>query len=306
VPEPQSQAAPVLYVSADATGVPMRKAELAGRAGKQPDGTAKTRMAYLGCVFTQHKTDEQGHPIRDYQSTTYASSFDSIEAFGPMLRQEAIRRGLALALQVVLLIDGASGLANMGRLCFPGVLQIVDYYHALEHAGKVLAALLGSKEHPDYKVRLSRWARQLLKDRVETLIAQVRQECAGGPVPRRWKRNWGTSSTTWSGCATARFGARDSSLVQAWWKRAAKRLLEPGANSRGCSGAGRELKTFWRRAALVAVGGWISSGENVSMLTPFVMTAWLSPPSRRILSYTQGEEKSKESVEQGAEVYSKA
>ena len=67
------------------------------------------------------------------------------------MRQDAIRRGLALALQVVLLIDGAEGLANMGRLCFPGATQIVDFYHALEHAGKVLVALLGSKEHPDYK-----------------------------------------------------------------------------------------------------------------------------------------------------------
>ncbi len=93
----------------------MRKEELPGRAGKEPDGSAKTRQAYLGCVFTQHRTDEEGHPVRDYQSTTYVSSFSPIEEFGPCLRQDAIRRGLALALQVVLLIDGAEGLANMGR-----------------------------------------------------------------------------------------------------------------------------------------------------------------------------------------------
>jgi hypothetical protein len=179
VPEPQSQAAPVLYVSADATGVPMRKEELAGRAGKQPDGSAKTRMAYLGCVFTQHQRDEKGRPVRDYQSTTYVSSFGGIDEFGPQLRQEAIRRGLALAVQVVLLIDGAAALANMGRRCFPKVIQIVDFYHALEHAGRVLAAQLGSKEHPEYKARLGRWAKQLLKDRVEQLIAEVRRECLG-------------------------------------------------------------------------------------------------------------------------------
>jgi hypothetical protein len=67
----------------------------------------------------------------------------------------------------------------MGRLCFPKLIQIVDFYHALEHAGRVLVALLGSKEHPEYKVRLGRWASQLLKDRVEKLIAEVRQQCAG-------------------------------------------------------------------------------------------------------------------------------
>ena len=177
--QPGGSAVPIMYVSADGTGVPMRKEELAERSGKQPDGSAKTRLAYLGCIFTQHKTDEEGHPVRDYESTTYVSSFGPIDQFGPCLRQDAIRRGLALALQVVLLIDGAEGLANMGRLCFSGATQIVDFYHALEHAGKVLAALLGSKEHPEYKARLGRWAKSLLNDKVEQLIAQTRQECAG-------------------------------------------------------------------------------------------------------------------------------
>jgi hypothetical protein len=51
----------------------------------------------------------------------------------------------------------------MGRLCFPSAIQIVDFYHALEHAGKILVALLGSKEHPEYENRLSRWARLLLR-----------------------------------------------------------------------------------------------------------------------------------------------
>ena len=177
--QPGGSAVPIMYVSADGTGVPMRKEELAGRSGKQPDGSAKTRMAYLGCVFTQHKTDEEGHPVRDHESTTYISSFGAIEEFGPSLRQDALRRGLALALQVVLLVDGAEGLANMGRLCFSGATQIVDFYHALEHAGKVLVALLGSKEHPEYKKRLGRWARRLLNDKVEQLIVETRKECTG-------------------------------------------------------------------------------------------------------------------------------
>jgi hypothetical protein len=176
---PDAKAAPILYLSGDGSGVPMRKKELEGRAGKQPDGGAKTRMAYLGCVFTQHKRDEKGRPVGDHESTTYVSTFSPIEEFGPLLRQEAIRRGLPLALQVVMLIDGAEGLAHMGRLCFPTAIQIVDFYHAMEHAGKVLAALLGSKEHPDYKGRLGRWARQLLKDGVKKLIVQTRKECAG-------------------------------------------------------------------------------------------------------------------------------
>lgn len=157
---PGQSDAPVLYVSADATGVPMATPELKGRRGKKADGTAKTRQVYLGCVFTQHRTDEHGHPVRDYESTTYVSSFQSIAEFGPLLRQEALGRGLGSASQVVLLIDGAAGLENMGRRCFKDCVQIVDFYHALEHAGHVLEAWLG-KSHPDYQRQLRRWAKRL-------------------------------------------------------------------------------------------------------------------------------------------------
>ena len=114
--------------------------------------------------------------MRDWESTTYVSSLDSIDQFGPMLRREALRRGMGRALKVVLLIDGAEGLAHMGTLCFKDAVQIVDFFHALEHAGDVLEALLGSKQHPDYKPRLQSWADRLLADEVKALIAETRQE----------------------------------------------------------------------------------------------------------------------------------
>lgn len=171
--------APIMYVSADGTGVPMRKAELEGRKGKQSDGTSKTRQVYLGCVFTQHQTDEKGHPVRDWESTTYVSSMESIDDFGPMLRHEALRRGMGSAGTIVLLIDGASGLEHMGQINFKDAVQIVDFYHAIEHGGGVLNALLGSKNHPDFKRRLRNWAKLLLKNRVQQLIAEARQESQG-------------------------------------------------------------------------------------------------------------------------------
>jgi hypothetical protein len=259
--QPGGSAVPIMYVSADGTGVPMRKEELAGRAGKQPDGTAKTRMAYLGCIFTQHKTDEKGHPVRDYESTTYVSSFGPIEEFGPCLRQDAIRRGLALALQVVLLVDGAESLANMGRLCFPGATQIVDFYHALEHAGKVLVALLGSKEHPDYKTRLGRWAKRLLNDKVEQLIAQTRKECAGKGqaeavekelgyfVNNSARMQYGTfrskgffigSGVIEAGCKTV-IGSRCKQSGMFWGKPGAENVL-----ALRCIHTSRRLGVFWK------------------------------------------------------------
>ena len=259
--KPGGSTVPIMYVSADGTGVPMRQEELVGRAGKQLDDSAKTRMAYLGCVFTQHRTDEKGHPVRDYESTTYVSSFGPIEQFGPCLRQDAIRRGLALALQVVLLIDGAEGLANMGRLCFPGATQIVDFYHAIEHAGKVLVALLGSKEHPDYKTRLRRWAKRLLNDKVERLIAQTRQECAGksyAPAVEKElgyfvnniaRMQYGTfrtkgffigSGVIEAGCKTV-IGARCKQSGMFWGEPGAKNVL-----ALRCIHSSRRLSEFWK------------------------------------------------------------
>jgi hypothetical protein len=259
--QPGGKAVPIMYVSADATGVPMRKEELVGRAGQQEDGSAKTRSPYLGCTFTQHKTDEEGHPVRDYESTTYVSSFGSIEEFGPVLRQDALRRGLALALQVVLLIDGAEGLAKMGRLCFPGAIQIVDFYHALLHASQVLAAVLGSKEHPDFKKRLGHWARRLLHDKVEQLIAQARQECAGKTQAQAVEKElayfvnnvermqYGTfrrkgffigSGVIEAGCKTV-IGARCKQSGMFWSEPGAENVL-----ALRCIHRSRRLAEFWK------------------------------------------------------------
>jgi hypothetical protein len=253
--------APVFYASADGTGAPMRKEELVGRSGKQADGTAKTRQVYLGCAFTQHRIDEQGHPLRDYNSTTYVSSFEGIDEFGPMLRREALRRGMGTAGQVVLLIDGAEGLEKMGQRCFKDAVQIVDFYHAVDHAGKVIQALLGSKEHPDYRGRQRRWAKRLLNNGVETLIAQTRQEAEGlgraqaveaelgyfvGNVARM---QYGTfrkrgyfigSGVIEAGCKTV-IGARCKQSGMFWSVAGAKKIL-----ALRCIHASRRLDDFWK------------------------------------------------------------
>jgi len=258
--QPGSCDAPILYASGDGTGVPMMPEELKGRAGKQIDGTAKTRQVYLGCVFTQHRTDDKGHPVRDYESTTYVSSFKSIDEFGPLLRQEAIRRGMGSVAKVVLLIDGAAGLENMGKGCFRDAVQIVDFYHALEHAGQVLAALIG-KNHPDYKKRQHRWAKRLLKDRVQHLIDETRKQCAGLPQETEVKKalgyfvrnvkrmQYGTfrakgyfigSGVVEAGCKTI-IGGRCKQSGMFWSVPGAENIL-----ALRCINSSRQLDEFWK------------------------------------------------------------
>jgi len=258
---PGTQAAPILYLSADATGVPMRQEELEGRAGKQPDGTAKTRSAYLGRVFTQHKRDEKGRPMRDYESTTYVSKVGPLEDFGPVLRQEAIRRGLGQAGKVVLLIDGAAGLENMGLVNFRDATQIVDFYHGADHAGQVVEALLGSKDHPEYKPRRRRWVRRLLGNGVENLIKETRQECAGKPQAQSVEEQLGYfvhnikrmkyrtfrrqgffigSGVIEAGCKTV-IGSRCKQSGMFWSKPGAENIL-----ALRCIHSSRRLDPFWK------------------------------------------------------------
>lgn len=258
--ECEREVVPVLYASADGTGVPMVPEELVGRQGKQSDGTAKTRQVYLGCVFTQHRVDEKGRPVRDWDSTTYLSSFKPIDEFGPLLRQEALRRALGSAAKVVLLIDGAHGLENMGRQNFKDATQIVDFYHAMEHAGQVLAALLG-KDHPEHKKRLGQWAKKLLKDKVQLLIDEVRRESAGRPcaeavdkalnyfVSNVSRMQYGTfrkagyfigSGVVEAGCKTV-IGGRCKQSGMFWSESGAENIL-----ALRCINSSRRLDEFWK------------------------------------------------------------
>lgn len=167
------QAAPVFYISCDGTGAPMRKEELVGRKGKQPDGQAKTREVKLGAVFTQHTRDEEGRPIRDHQSTTYVGSFDKAEDFAVILRQDARRRGVALAQQVVFLSDGAAWTEEIQRQNFSEAVSILDFYHAAERVHTLARAT--SPDDTAAKKQAGRWIKDLLRDKVASVIDQARQ-----------------------------------------------------------------------------------------------------------------------------------
>ncbi len=94
---PKQKDIPLLYVSYDGTGVPMVPWELAGRKGKQPDGSSRTREVKVGCVFSQTKTDDEGRPARDDASTTFVGAIEDCEQFGWRIYGEALRRGLQKA-----------------------------------------------------------------------------------------------------------------------------------------------------------------------------------------------------------------
>lgn len=167
----------MIYICADGTGVPMRKEVLRGRKGKQPDGSAKTREAKLGCVFLQSKVDEKGRPVRQEDSTSYVGSFKGASDFGLLLRQEAQRRGLAQSTTIIFIGDGAAWVWELARVNFSSAICILDFYHAFQHVHGLGVALWG-KESPEGKKRIKRWKGWLLKDKAAQIIKEAKEEMA--------------------------------------------------------------------------------------------------------------------------------
>jgi hypothetical protein len=163
---------PTFYVGIDGTGVPMRRSETRGRRGKQPHGDARTREAKLGCIFTRHSLDAKGNPLRDPDATSYLATFADAELLGRRLLKEARRRGLAYALQVAVIGDGARWIWNQARINFPGAIEILDFYHACEHLLVLATALTPAAA--EAKQTATRWRRWMEHDHIDKVLAQAR------------------------------------------------------------------------------------------------------------------------------------
>jgi hypothetical protein len=171
---PSKKTLPILYISYDGTGVPMTQQELRGRKGKQADGSAKTREAKLGCVFTQTATDAKGFPVRDPDSTSFVGAIEPVEDFGWRIYGEAVRRGLSKAQRVVVLADSALWIKNLAQMHFPQATFIIDLYHARQHVSELCKTLFAKSEKKIRQQRL-RWWTDLDDGKVEKIIRQAQQ-----------------------------------------------------------------------------------------------------------------------------------
>jgi hypothetical protein len=174
-PRPAAKTIPVMYIEYDGTGVPMVPAEVKGRKGKQKDGSAKTREAKLGCVFTQTGTDDEGRPERDPESTTFVGAIETAESFGERIYAEALRRGLNQAAKVVVIGDGARWIRGLAELHFHQALQIIDLYHAKEHVANLSKLLWPNDDKQTNRYRI-RWWTDLEEGKIEKIIREARKE----------------------------------------------------------------------------------------------------------------------------------
>jgi hypothetical protein len=164
-----------------------------------------------------------GEPMMDLDAAPYGGSRYGKPCAGDM----------GTAGKVVLLIDGAAGLENMGQDCFKDSAHIVTSITPLEHAGRVLEAPLG-KNHPANQARQRRWARRLLKDKVRSLIKKTRPECKGQPQAQAVQEQLG-------------YFKRNIQRMQYGSFRAASYFIVSGVVEAGCKQSGNVLVSAGRR-----------------------------------------------------------
>jgi hypothetical protein len=151
--ERMGEVAPTMYLGMDGTGVPMRAVEVAGRAGKQLDGSAKTREAKVVTMWTAESRDEENKPVRDPGSITYSAAIESAATsdtspdrsdFAERVLREATRRGFTEASRCVVLGDGSAWIWNTARELFPQATQILDRFHAKEALHRTGQSIFGA------------------------------------------------------------------------------------------------------------------------------------------------------------------
>ena len=180
--EPAPGAASTMYLGLDGTGVPVRKSEVEGRRGKQPDGSAKTREVKLVTVWTAETRNADGLPERDPGSVSYSAAVESAASrptdplpspFAQRAYREARRRGFDTAARRVVIGDGAEWIWNLAAEQFPGAIEIVDIYHAKGHLCDVAKAIYGAGS--DLAVRWGKDRRdELDAGRFDAILTELR------------------------------------------------------------------------------------------------------------------------------------
>lgn len=256
-----------LYLGVDGTGIPMRPAEVQGRRGKHPDGTAKTREVKLCTIWSAEARDAQDRPMRDEGSITYTAAIESAAtadtaempaAFTQRVLREASRRRFTQAERSVVLGDGAPWIWSIARELFPRALQIVDRFHVKQHLSEVSKAIYGNDSTP-----ARNWAQrrheELDSGRLSDLLRALRRHADRSEAARKCLQYIHRNRDRMKYQAFEALGICTSTgVVEAGCKlaigtrlkRAGMHWSTPGANSiialRCCRLSGR-FQDFWER-----------------------------------------------------------
>jgi len=261
--------APTLYLGMDGTGVPVRKEELVDRAGKQPDGSAKTREVKLCTVWSAEGRDEEGTPVRDEASISYSAAIESAahqdtdevpSEFAARVEREATRRGFERAARRAVLGDGAKWIWNLATEHFPDAVQIVDRFHAKQHLSDVAKSIYGVGSDLG-----KQWARERHDEldggdidavlgalRVHSLQDEEARKCVGYVEDNRARMRYAEFRAAGLCTSTGVVEAGCKTAIGTRCKRAGMHWTVAGADAiialRCCKLSGR-FEDFWERRA---------------------------------------------------------
>jgi hypothetical protein len=102
------------------------------------------------------------------------ATMEKSEKFGEFLYLEAVRRGLLRAGKVVFVADGAVWIWNLVAHHFPDAIEIVDWYHAVEHLWEVANTSYGQGSRKA-KNWVKRNKARLMEDGADRVISSLKQ-----------------------------------------------------------------------------------------------------------------------------------
>ncbi len=161
---------PIVVVSGDGTGTPMRKEELKNTKGK--NGEARTREVKAGSVFIASKTSEN-EPHRNDESTTYVATTERTDAYGKLLRTEFDRRFKHRPEVTLYITDGAKWLRTVHDNHFPFAIEILDFYHAMEHLKPLMIGLGYKEETEEWKKKYAYWKKRIKEGKIEGILESL-------------------------------------------------------------------------------------------------------------------------------------
>lgn len=114
-----------------------------------------------------------GTCLSEYGRSSIAT-MSRCESFADLLYLEALRRGAGKAGTTVFVADGAVWIWNLAAKHFPNAVEVVDWYHAVQHLWQVANSWYG-EDGNKAKKWLKRNKIRLAEDGVERVISSIRQ-----------------------------------------------------------------------------------------------------------------------------------
>jgi hypothetical protein len=129
-------------------------------------------------VLNPHTLEEE--PQGRAKRTSYVASLGGPQAIGALLWQEAVRRGWQTVLDQEVVADAAAWIWNLVADYFYDSLQIVDWFHAVEHLSNA-----AESAYPDALPARQRWLKEhktiLFQGEAEQIGQQLQQLAQTAP-----------------------------------------------------------------------------------------------------------------------------